>query len=215
MAYDIYLDRLLLPITPEKITISMKNKNEVISLINSAEMNILKTDGLRDITFKIVLPAYKYPFLNNLQGFNKPSYYLDKLKRLKDNRKPFQFIVSRQYPTGKKYFNTNIKVSLEEYTVSDDVTEFMDVTVDIKLKEYIDPRATVLTLLEDKVSGFITMPRPITKVIDRIYNTAAGETLWNVARGQLGGIEKMGKLMELNALNKLTDFIPGQKLRLK
>lgn len=213
--YDIYIDRMLIPINPERITISTKNKNEMVSLINSSEMNILKTDGLRDISLKIVLPAYRYPYINTMQGFNKPWHYLDKLARLKENRKPFQFIIARKYPNGKQYFNTNIKVSLEEYSHEDDVSEGMDIVVNIKLKEYRNPRASKLNLLDDKISGFITMPRPVTKVFDRIVSTEAGEKLWNISRQYTGSIEKMGQIMKLNALDKITDYIPGQKLRLK
>ena len=213
--YDIYIDRMLIPINPERITISTKNKNETVSLINSSEMNILKTDGLRDINLKIVLPAYRYPYINTMQGFNKPWHYLDKLARLKENRKPFQFIIARKYPNGKQYFNTNIKVSLEEYSHEDDVSEGMDIVVNIKLKEYRNPRASKLNLLDDKISGFISMPRPVTKVFDRIVSTEAGEKLWNITRQYTGSIEKMGQIMKLNALDKITDYIPGQKLRLK
>ena len=213
--YDIYIDRMLIPINPERITISTKNKNETVSLINSSEMNILKTDGLRDISLKIVLPAYRYPYINTMQGFNKPWHYLDKLARLKENRKPFQFIIARKYPNGKQYFNTNIKVSLEEYSHEDDVSEGMDIVVNIKLKEYRNPRASKLNLLDDKISGFITMPRPVTKVFDRIVSTEAGEKLWNITRQYTGSVEKMGQIMKLNALDKITDYIPGQKLRLK
>ena len=213
--YDIYIDRMLIPINPERITISTKNKNEMVSLINSSEMNILKTDGLRDISLKIVLPAYRYPYINTMQGFNKPWHYLDKLARLKENRKPFQFIIARKYPNGKQYFNTNIKVSLEEYSHEDDVSEGMDIVVNIKLNEYRNPRASKLNLLDDKISGFITMPRPVTKVFDRIVSTEAGEKLWNISRQYTGSIEKMGQIMKLNALDKITDYIPGQKLRLK
>ena len=213
--YNIYIDRMLIPINPERITISTKNKNEMVSLINSSEMNILKTDGLRDISLKIVLPAYRYPYINTMQGFNKPWHYLDKLARLKENRKPFQFIIARKYPNGKQYFNTNIKVSLEEYSHEDDVSEGMDIVVNIKLKEYRNPRASKLNLLDDKISGFITMPRPVTKVFDRIVSTEAGEKLWNITRQYTGSVEKMGQIMKLNALDKITDYIPGQKLRLK
>ena len=213
--YDIYIDRMLIPVNPEKITYSMKNRNETISLINSTELNLLKTEGLQDISLKIVLPAHKYPFINTAQGFNRPKYYLDKFQRLKDNRKPFQFIVSRKYPTGKGYFNTNLKVSLEEVTWSDDVAEFMDITVEIKLKQYKDPRAKKLNMLEDKLSGFITMPRPITAVFDRVVSTGTGEMLWNVCRQYTGGLEKMAEVMKLNAFDKITDFIPGQKVRIK
>lgn len=213
--YDIYIDRMLIPVSPDKITFTMKNKNETISLINASEMNILKTEGLREISFKIVLPAYKYPFINALQGFNKPKHYLDKLQRLKDNRKPFQFIIARKYPNNKGYFNTNIKVSLEEFTYSDDVSEFMDIPVEIKLKEFKDPRKSELKMLDDKISGYLTMPRPVTKVIDRFISTGPGETLWGVCRSQLGGLEKMADVMKWNGLKRLTDFIPGQNLRLK
>lgn len=213
--YDIYIDRMLIPVNPDRVTISMKNKNETVSLINASELNILKSEGLREISFKIVLPAYKYPFINTLQGFNKPKHYLDKLQRLKDNRKPFQFIIARKYPNNKGYFNTNIKVSLEEFNYSDDVSEFMDIPVEIKLKEFKDPRKSELKMIDDKISGYLTMPRPVTKVIDRFVSTGPGETLWGVCRSQLGGLEKMVDVMKWNGLKRLTDFIPGQNLRLK
>ena len=44
--YDIYIDRMLIPVTPERLTISTKNKNETISLINSAEMIDKITENL-------------------------------------------------------------------------------------------------------------------------------------------------------------------------
>lgn len=213
--YDIYIDRMLIPVNPDKITYSMKNRNETVSLINASEVNLLKSEGLKEISFKIVLPAFRYPYLNTLQGFNKPGYYLDKLQRLKRDRKVFQFIVSRRYPNRKGYFSTNMKVTLEEFTYSDDTDEFMDIPVEIKLKEYRDPRATALTILDDKISGFITKPRAVTAILDRIVTTEAGETLWNICRQHTGGLEKMAEVMKLNAFDKITDFIPGQKVRLK
>lgn len=211
--YDIYLDRMLIPINPTKISIKSKNKNEVVNLINSAEVNILKTEGLKDISLQIVLPAFKYPFLNTMGGYHKPQYYLDKLKRLKANRKPFQFIISRRYLSNKSYFNTNIKVSLESYSVSDDTNEFMDIIVDIELKEYKDPRAKQLNLMLDGISGYVTMPRAVTTIIDQIHTTKEGELLWQFCRSKLGGVEKMGELMALNGLKKATDFVGGQVVR--
>ena len=37
--YDIYIDRMLIPVNPVKITYSMKNRNETVSLINASEVN--------------------------------------------------------------------------------------------------------------------------------------------------------------------------------
>lgn len=212
--YDIYLDRMLIPINPKKITIKSKNMNETISLINSAEVNILKKEGLKTINLQIVLPAFKYPFINVLGGFHKPQYYIDKLLRLKENKKPFQFIISRRYPDNKKYYNTNIKVSLENYSVSDDVEEFMDVVIDIELKEYKDPKATLLTVLEDKVSAFVTFPRPITKVIDQIHTTKEGELLWQICREKTGNLEKLANIEKLNGIKIASKIFDGMKVRI-
>ena len=41
--YDIYIDRMLIPVNPDKITYSMKNRNETVSLIN-AKLSSLHSD---------------------------------------------------------------------------------------------------------------------------------------------------------------------------
>ena len=207
--YDIYIDRYLLPLSPRQIQISSKNMNETVKLINDAEVNILKKEGLKEITFEFVLPAYKYPFTNFRYGYESPQHFLSKIERLKREQRPFQFIIVRQYPTGKNYFNTNIKVSLEDYDVSDDTDEFMDIKVSVKLKEYKNPRSTTLELLEDKLGAYITMPRGITKIIDRVYTTKAGEVLWQICRDQTGGLERLGEIMNENGLNSLNQYLPG------
>lgn len=212
--YDIYLDRMVLPIPPEEIEISTNNKNEVVELINANEYNILKEEGLKNIRFKILIPAYNYPFLNKLQGYNNPRYYLSKLERLKSDKKVFQFIVSRRYPNKKNYFNTNIKVSLENYTIKDDANEFMDLVVDIELKEFREPRTKKLNMLDDKITGYITMPRPVSSVFDRVVTTKTGEHLWNAVRKHTGGIEQLSEIMRLNALDKITDYVSGDKIRM-
>ena len=199
--YDIYLDRMLIPINPEKISIKSKNKNELIELINSSELNLLKSEGLKDISFSFSIPAFKYPFI-------------DKLKRLKSNRKPFQFIITRRYPTGKSYFNTNIKVSLESYEISDNADDFMDLTIDVELKEYRPLKITTLDLLQDKVSAYVTVPREVTKVFDQVVSTKEGELLWNVVRKRMGGVEKMAEVMTLNGLKHASDFVGGMVLKL-
>lgn len=206
--YEIYLDRWLLPLTPQEIKISSENKNNTIMLINQGEFNILKKEGLKKISFEFILPAYKYPFVNNSLGFKNPKEYIAKLERLKMKKMPFQFIITRKYPTGKSYYNTNIKVSLENYEIKDTVEEFMDVVVSVELKEYKDPRMTVLEKLEDEMGAYITMPRGITKIIDKVYTTKAGEFLWQIVRQQTGGLNRLGEIMNTNGIEWLNEKLP-------
>ena len=206
--YEIYIDRWLLPLTPREIKISSKNKNDTITLIDDGEFNLMKKEGLKKITFEFVLPAYQYPFVNNTLGFKNPKEYIAKLERLKKKKMPFQFIVSRKYPTGKNYYNSNMKVSLEEYEIKDTVEEFMDVVVSVELKEYKDPRMTVLEKLEDEMGSYITMPRGITKIIDKVYTTKAGEFIWQIVRKQTGGLEKLGEIMNTNGIDWINEKLP-------
>ncbi len=41
--YDFYLNKMLLPIAPEKLELKIKNKNKTMNLINEGEINLIKT----------------------------------------------------------------------------------------------------------------------------------------------------------------------------
>lgn len=98
MAYLFFIDDMLLPIAPSKLDISIENKNDTMVLINDGEINILKKAGLTNISFDVLLPNVVYPFATYVEGFKGANCYLEKFKELKNNKQPFQFIVTRDFP---------------------------------------------------------------------------------------------------------------------
>ena len=140
MAYYFYMGEMLLPIAPKKLQLKVKNQNKTYTLINQGEVNVLKKPGLTEIEFEALLPNVIYPFaLYDKGDFQQADYYLGKLEDLKTEKKKFQFIVSRKLPNGDVLFNTNIKCSLEDYSIVEDAKEYgMDVMVKIKLKQSTD-----------------------------------------------------------------------------
>lgn len=134
--YDVYLGTMLCPIAPQTIQVKVKNKNSTLTLINDGEINILKKAGLTEISFDLLLPNVKHPFAVYKSGFQNASYFLGVLETLKTSQKPFKFKVIRQFPNGKMLFSTNITVSLEDYSYSDDTSEGFDITASVKLKQY-------------------------------------------------------------------------------
>ena len=60
--YDFYLDKCLLPVSPQKLQIKINNANTTVTLINEGEVNLLKTAKLTDIEFECLIPQVKYPF---------------------------------------------------------------------------------------------------------------------------------------------------------
>ena len=140
MAYKLYLDGVLFPVAPSKVTVKINNQNETVTLINEGEANILKAAGLSDVEFDLLLPNTEYPFALYPEKFRNAKFYLDKLEELKLQKKSFQYIMTRAFPNDKKLFHTNMTVSLEDYSIVDDVGEGFDTTVKIKLKQYLSQR---------------------------------------------------------------------------
>lgn len=124
MAYKMYLDGVLMPITPSKVKVKINNQNETLTLISGEEINILKAAGLTDVSFDLLLPQVPYPFTNG--GAQPADYYLSLFERLKTAKEPFQWILNREKPNGSRLFYTNLTVGMEDYQITDDAEEGFD-----------------------------------------------------------------------------------------
>lgn len=226
MAYKFYMDKVLLPVPPSKMTTKISNKNKTVTLINDGEVSILKMQGLTEISFDLLLPNVEYPFADYKGGkFKNAKYFLDKFEKLKLDKTSFQFIVSRELPKGKDLFSTNITVSLEDYSIVEDAKEGFDVTVSIKLKQYKPFSTKVIQLQTAKVattsnsSGVIfipakeeTPPKVNTNTIAP-YTVKSGDCLWNICKRYLGDGSKCWSIAELNNINNPHLIYAGQVIR--
>lgn len=196
MAYHVYLGDTELPIPPEKIDLKISGKNKTMTLINDGEINIIKNPGLTELSFDALLPQVKYPFAYYPDGFKKAQFYLDKLEKLMLERKPIQFIVSRVMPNGLPLFDTNIKVSLQEYSIKEDVKNGFDVVVPIKLKQYRDYATKVIEV--KKTEAVVGNNRGGAPSYQN-YTIVSGDTLWDIARRCLGNGVRWREIYDLNA----------------
>lgn len=186
--YQVFLGYMPLPITPSKIETKINGRNETIELINGQEVNIIKGQGLTEISFDFMIPHQAYPFASlagqatNLVGsLMNPTVaanyygtlstamleYLEYLKtgscltanifangeNLKKSAKqiasgeksgttkgePFQFIVARigEGASITNAYNTNLKVTLEDYQIIEDASNGLDIMVSVNLKQYV------------------------------------------------------------------------------
>lgn len=220
MAYYFYLGKTLLPITPEKLQLKINNANKTYTLINDGEINVLKTPGLTDIEFDALLPNVKYPFATYKSGFQRAKSYLEVLKNYKQDNDTFQFIVTRTLPSGKMLFNTNMKVSLESYTIKEDAKSYgTDVLVTIKLKQYRDYAtktcniqfaSTKSKVVEQPVRAVEDPPKPANQT----YTVVKGDCLWNIAKKFYGNGSKYTVIYNANT-DKIKNpnlIYPGQVL---
>lgn len=219
MAYKMYLDGVLMPLTPSKVKVKINNQNKTLTLINGEEINILKEAALTDISFDLVLPQVSYPFSNG--GAQSAQTYLNLFERLKVGKQPFQWILNRSRPNGAALFYSNLTVGLEDYQITDDAKEGLDIGVSIKLRQY---RAFGTKTV--KLTPAPTPSQPATATVEpppretsnapkqSTYTVKAGDCLWNIAKKELGNGSRYTEIANLNKDKIKTPNLiyPGQVL---
>lgn len=202
MSYACYLDGVEFPV-PSKLTVKVKNKNKTLVLLNEGEINFLRTPGLTEI----VVP-FDFPMLT---GSRSPDYYLGVLEKLKTEKRHTQFILVRRSPNGRALFDTNIQVSCEDYNVTEDGKNGLDVSVDVSLKQWRDYGTKTVTVQESPAPAQSTSApsQPQTVAVERerdtstapqakTYTVKKGDTLWAIAKKYYGAGAQYSKIYEAN-----------------
>lgn len=215
--YSFFIDGMELPIAPQKLTVKIKGNNKTLTLINEGDINFLRVPGLTEITFDAVLPMLgQYSFAN---GYRRPDSYLNKLESLMTDKEPFRFLVSRVSPSGRLLYDTNMKVSLENYTVTEDATKGPDVTVSITLKQYISYSTKTVTVVKPKPEKKPVVQQKKKRETSsapkvKTYTVKSGDCLWNIAKKYYGNGAQYTKIYNANKgkIKNPNLIYPGQVL---
>ena len=223
MAYSFYLGNLLLPVSPSELKVRIGSKNESIVLMNGDEINILKKPKLKTIEFMALIPRVEYPFASYNNGFQDVDFYLEELKKLKNEMKSFSFIVNRYLPNGDVLHQDTLLVSLEEYEVIESAENGFDVMVSISLKEYREYGIKIGNIDEDSSEKKITIEKkrssdnsPEPKKTGKTYEVVKGDTLWLIAKKFYGSGSKYEKIFLANKdkIKNPNTIYPGQVLKI-
>lgn len=217
--YSMYINDILMPVTPGSISLKIGNNNKTVTLINEGEVNLIKTPGLTEITIdELLLPAVRYPFahygsVKSVQDilyherinktFHRPQYYLTKLEAWKKQKKPIKFKLIRTTPNFKKLlWDTKFDCTIEDYEIMEDADKYgMDVCVKLSLKEYRYWGAKKLVLKKKTgTNGVVGHAKKSRHAKDtaRSYTTKKGDTLKKIAKRQLNDARKAKKIYTLN-----------------
>lgn len=203
MPYEVYIDDMLLPIPPQKIPIKYPGQNETATLINGEEINITRPPGLAEISIDVVLPQMDYPCAMWDGSVEDAEEFISRLQDLKESGDTFEFIVIRDS------FDTNMDVTLEDYKVSDDVKEGLDLVVSITMKEarHYGTKIMNFAIVPEQLIPAAASPepeRPAAQPQVKTYTVKSGDCLWNIAKKQLGDGNRWKEIHNLN-LDKISN----------
>lgn len=137
--YYFFIGPVLLPVTPAALTVDIAGNNQVVTLINDGEINILHDPQLKEAAFDVLLPtrADKYPFAFYSLAGAEALAFSEYFNLLQQRKIPFPFIVAKMrpgglIPTSYEY----MQAVIESYTQKEDANNGLDVVVSLKLREY-------------------------------------------------------------------------------
>lgn len=214
--YRVYLkqngEQLLLPVTPAEIETRAGNQNKTAYILDFGEMNLAKKPGLSEIRFTVLLPGRPYSFVQRENGFLEPEYFLNHFKEYKASAKPVQLILFRRFADGKQKFCGNTEVLLEEYTVTERGGEQGDFWVELFWKEWRAAKSIRYSIQGNRLLQQGQARQ--TKQPAATYTVQKGDSLWSIARRQLGDGTKYRQLAQKNGIANPNRIYPGQVLKL-
>lgn len=218
--YYFYMGTMQIPIPPKELTTTINGKNETMELLGKGEVNVIKPAGLTDVAFKFLLPNSDYPFNESmLFKSKKAKYYIDELEKLKTTKTVFQFIVVRMKPNGQMLAMTNMKCTLENYTIEEDADNGFDSYANVSLKQWKPWGAKRIEIKTDKdgvAKGSVKQDRPVDgKVVATQAKASKGQTLQQIVKKQLGNTDNLFQIAALNKIAVPAILGVGQVIQLK
>ncbi|MDR2943633.1 MAG: LysM peptidoglycan-binding domain-containing protein [Methanosarcinales archaeon] len=227
--YDVYFDKTLLPIPPESVTYAFPGRDEKIDLINFDQISLPRLSGLIEIDLDVRLTHRALPLFTD--RFIPIRDFLSFLSNLKKSKAPFQFIIIRNTDTMD---DTNITVTLSDYTIHENADNGSDITVSCRLTEYkkaVVKTATIQGTMRMVYTGAnVSRYSPSSSAssaalansadvwktgVPKRYQIKKGDTLYNVGKTIYNNSTAWEQIVEDNGLKNRDDIKVGQWIELR
>lgn len=138
--------RLKIPVLPEEIEDSMENNDKTYNVLGVGQVAVLKKPKLREISWKSFFPAdTSAPWVQD--GARSPETYVEALREAMEEQETGRLIISRS-----GLFDTNMEVSVADFTITDKGGEPGDIYYEVKFREYRDYSPETVSLITTPAS---------------------------------------------------------------
>lgn len=210
LSFNNFAEELVLPVLPSAFEISDGVKGSTFDVVGLGEINVIKERKLSEYGFSSFFPGQLYPFIHEVQkdlqgndivppNWEPPIELVLKISRWMQSKRPIRLIVDSGNK-GQAGIVLSAAVSIESFSWKETAGGTGDIEYTIKMKHYVFHAARKF-----KVNGNDMTPqksaRPDERAAPKTYTMVAGDSLWKVAKTQLGDSARWGEIQKLNGIS--------------
>lgn len=188
---------ITLPINPESMEVSESGEGSTYDVVGLGQVNVIKDRQLTEYSFSSIFPANQYPFMTT-KTFLQPVEYIKMIEKWMVTKRPIRFIlVSDTY-------DINTPASIESFEWREVAGSGGDISYSLQLKKYVFYAARKIDQTINSVGKVVQKQESVARLNDkqqpRTYTLVAGDTLWLVAKMQLGNGDRWKEIQKLNVI---------------
>lgn len=217
--------RLVLPVNPEEITVRREKQLETITIHSLGEVDFGIGERVKEIGFSSFFP-YRYDSRYcRYEPLPKPQVAMDMLNDWKASRQPVRLMITGQrsdlsgIPADDElYIDINVLILLTVHNSTIRGGEPGDLYYELTCRTWREIGVRTTADADDGAavdSPSALRPRTDTNPVPRLYVVKPGDTLWQIAKKELGDGARYRELYEWNRAVIGADpdiILPGQEL---
>ncbi len=188
-------EKLILPVTPKQYEVGTGQGNKIVNVEQVGEALVFGLPAAQKISFSAFFPNtnHDYPFV---VGDNKePSYFVEKLKKWKESRKPVRIIITDS--------PVNLMTGIMSFSYKEQDGS-RDIYYTLELREYKDLNTPLANNNKqvDETTGLKDRPSPEKKA-DAAAKMKKAADVVDVAKKAYGQANKWRRIAQSNDLKDL------------
>lgn len=197
--------KLQFPVNPSEISIRRDRSFETFPIMNLGEVDFPHGEKIKEISFSSFFPAESDLSYCRYNDIPDPQYAMNQINTWMSDRQPLRLRID---PT-----EVNVLVILSSHNSTFRGSEPGDVYFDLTFRTWRDYQIRTVGELSD--GGTATEAREDWKPVPQTYTVQTGDSLWKIAKLQLGSGSRWREIYDMNAEvigNDADLIIPGQEL---
>ncbi len=196
--------RLQLPVNPSRLKMPRNFANESIDVLGLGEITVIQDPQAKTFSFSSQFPAVYGPYCE-YEDIPSPERAVEIIDDWIQSGKPIRFIVTNT--------NINFAVSIETFTPEEKAGDVGTIYYDLELKEYKFIQIRQIEVKSGTINiGAKASQRPDEREKPKNYVVKPGDSLWKIAKAQLGDGSQYKTVAAANRIKPNYVIHPGQML---